>query len=77
MRVAIFHVSRIDIIHKLWQDMKAAVELLYTTDNMFGVPDSFVSRRTNIISRNVFFLAHRNDNVNNESKDHPYPKHDC
>ena len=40
MRVAIFHVRRIVIIHKPWQDMKAAVELLYTTDNMLGVPDS-------------------------------------
>ena len=56
--------------------MKAAVELLYTTDNMLGVPDSLFQEEQTL-SLAMFFLAHRNDNVNNESKDHPYPQHDC
>lgn len=57
MRVAIFHVSRIDIIHKLWQDMKAAVELLYTTDNMFGVPDSLFQEEQTLSLAMFFFSS--------------------
>ena len=55
--------------------MKAAVELLYTTDNMLGVPGSLFQEEQTLSL--AFILANRNDNVNNKSKDHPYPQHDC